>query len=92
MRILSIGLASVAVVFCVSIVLCMGPWPLYVPTGPLSPEAAPRLASPGRATIAGTMAGAGIGVIWLGLFVRANFQWKRRKRKKKRRRAAQCGR
>ena len=80
-------LASVAW-FCVSIALCMG-WALYVPTGPLSREARrARFARTGE--IAGTMAGVGIGVIWLGLIVRSNMQERRPKCKKKGRRPGQA--
>jgi hypothetical protein len=80
-------LASV-VWFFASIVLCIG-WALYVPTGPLSPEAKrARVAKTGE--LAGMMAGAGIGVIWLGLFARSNMQSRRPKGKKKRRRSGQA--
>jgi hypothetical protein len=80
-------LASV-VWFFASIVLCIG-WALYVPTGPLSPEAKrARVAQTGE--MAGMMAGVGIGVIWLGLFVRSNMQARRPKGKKKRRRSGQA--
>jgi hypothetical protein len=76
-------LASV-VWFVASIVLCIG-WALYVPTGPLSPEAKrARVAQTGE--MAGMIAGAGIGVIWLGLFARSNLLSRRPKGKKKRRR------
>jgi hypothetical protein len=75
-------LASV-VWFVASIVLCIG-WALYVPTGPLSPEAKrARVAQTGE--MAGTMAGVGIGVIWLGLFARSNLRSRRPKGKKRRR-------
>jgi hypothetical protein len=74
-------LASV-VWFFASIVLCIG-WALYVPTGPLSPEAKrARVAQTGER--AGMMAGVGIGVIWLGLFARSNLQSRRPKGKKRR--------
>jgi hypothetical protein len=80
-------LASVAW-FIFSIVVCIG-WALYVPTGPLSPEAKrARVARTGE--IAGEMAGAGIGVIWLGLIVRSKMQERRPKRKKKRKRPGQA--
>jgi hypothetical protein len=77
-------LASV-VWFFASIALCIG-WALYVPSGPLrTPEAKrARVAQVGE--MAGMIAGAGIGVIWLGLFARSNMQSRRPKGKKKRRR------
>ena len=67
-----------------SIALCLG-WALHVPTGPLSPEGRrARVARTGE--MAGTIAGVGIGIIWLGLFARSQFADRRPKRKKKRRR------
>jgi hypothetical protein len=77
-------LASI-VWFFVSVTLCIG-WALYVPSGSLrTPEAKrARVAQVGE--MAGMIAGAGIGVIWLGLFAQSNMQSRRPKGKKKRRR------
>ena len=77
-------LASV-VWFFASIVLCIG-WALYVPSRPVEDPEAKRARVAQTGEMAGMIGGAGIGVIWLGLFARSNLRSRRPKGKKKRRR------